>query len=443
MPKNSKINRNPSNSLQWISDNEYREEILDADASLSLNPYVKWAKFILTDDQPNGNNERTPLTEFDNLINSGIHMPIKMAEGRIEEGHNLSSPIGVITHLKKEAVDGINRIVGLAAMWLSERTSDIEHLKARLDRGEDVNLSWELGATDKILADDGIWDWVGLHMKATTVVGNPAYQGRTRIIAMAAKNDDNLPDSAFLFIEEGGEEDSEGRTSPRTLRHFPVKDDKGLYVKSKLETALAEAKTSELPESVLRTVITTASALLDKIEGGASLEEISLVSEEAPLENNKTEENTVELEQLKNRVAELETQLADALSALKERETTVASLTTEKETIVAELTELREFKSGVDAEIAKAEKMDAIKVKFAEAKLNKEDAYFTDNAEKLLNLDETSLDFMIAELKIFSEKSAQASQEDNQDGGIPNFTNSDGEVDIHALVEALRNRKSK
>lgn len=38
----------------------------------------------------------------------------------------------------------------------------------------------------------------------------------------AAMND--LPDSSFAFIEPGGTKDKDGKTSPRSLRHFPVHD---------------------------------------------------------------------------------------------------------------------------------------------------------------------------------------------------------------------------
>lgn len=439
MTKSNKVSRNSGNQLQWISENEYPEEIKEAKAELTLNPHVRWAKFILTDDRPNGNNERVPLSEFDNLISTGVHMPIKMAEGKIAPGHDNATPIGVITNLKKEFVDGVNRIVGLAAMWLSERTSDIEYLKSRIDGGDPVDLSWELGASDKVLAPDGVWDWVGLHMKATTVVGNPAYQGRTRIIAMAAKNDDdNLPDSAFLYVESGGEKDSEGRTTPRSLRHFPVKDDKGLYVQSKLEEVLAEAKASQLPESVLGSVVSTATALLAKIEDGTSLEEIGQAEIAAPQENIVTEELTVELEA---RVKELEDKLAAAETSLKEKDDIIASLNTEKTAMASELEGLRTFKSEFDAEVAKAEKMESIKTKFAEAKLNKPSEYFSDNAEKLLKLDEASLDFMVQEFVAFSKLDAQASLED--ENKLPHFTLEGGDIDVHEIAKALRERKSK
>ena len=38
----------------------------------------------------------------------------------------------------------------------------------------------------------------------------------------AARND--LPDSAFAYIESGGEKDEGGRTKPRSLRHYPIQD---------------------------------------------------------------------------------------------------------------------------------------------------------------------------------------------------------------------------
>jgi hypothetical protein len=34
----------------------------------------------------------------------------------------------------------------------------------------------------------------------------------------------DLPDRAFAYIEEGGEKDEQGKTTPRSLRHFPIHD---------------------------------------------------------------------------------------------------------------------------------------------------------------------------------------------------------------------------
>src|SRR3974390_2048359 len=42
-------------------------------------------------------------------------------------------------------------------------------------------------------------------------------------ITNAAIND--LPDSAFAYIEPGGAKDAQGKTIPRSKRHFPVHDE--------------------------------------------------------------------------------------------------------------------------------------------------------------------------------------------------------------------------
>lgn len=437
--------------LEFITEDEVTEELGEAFAELAFNPYVRWAKFILTDDQPNGNGERIPIEEFDNLIQSGIHMPIKMAEGRIEAGHDDASPIGVITHLKKEFVNGVNRIVGLAALWLNERPGDVTYLKAKMDEGDEINLSWELGVKEK-LVNAGIVDLIGVTLKATTVVGIPAYLGRTRFLAMASKKKpegawsagyiENLPDSHFLYIERGGKVDSEGRTNPRTLRHFPVKDDKGLYDESKLREALVEAGKSNIPTPILKSLKKTVITLLERVEAGASLDEVSFGDGSVALENMFMEEDTVELDELKKRVSELEAELATAKASLQEKEQANASLGTEKVAMETELAELRAFKKEIDDEVAKAEKLDGIKAKFAEAKLDKDEAYFAENSEKLLNLDEGSFAFLLQELSSFS---SQASLEDGRtdENRVPNLPGEPAEIDVHQIVKALKERKSK
>lgn len=41
---------------------------------------------------------------------------------------------------------------------------------------------------------------------------------------LSTKAINDLPDSAFALIEAGGKKDSEGKTTPRSLRHYPVQD---------------------------------------------------------------------------------------------------------------------------------------------------------------------------------------------------------------------------
>lgn len=60
----------------------------------------------------------------------------------------------------------------------------------------------------------------------------------------------DLPDSAFLHIESGGKKDSEGKTEPRSLRHFPVKDKNGKIDPVHVRNAIAQAPKSKLPDEV-------------------------------------------------------------------------------------------------------------------------------------------------------------------------------------------------
>lgn len=64
----------------------------------------------------------------------------------------------------------------------------------------------------------------------------------------------DLPDSAFLFIESGGQQDEGGKTVPRSKRHFAYRDAAGALDASALTTALAEipqAKTIGLTDAAL------------------------------------------------------------------------------------------------------------------------------------------------------------------------------------------------
>ena len=71
-----------------------------------------------------------------------------------------------------------------------------------------------------------------------------------------------LPDSAFLHIEAGGEKDENGHTMPRTLRHFPFKNEEGEIDLPHLRNALARISQSNLSEEVRENVQKRAEKLL-------------------------------------------------------------------------------------------------------------------------------------------------------------------------------------
>jgi len=58
----------------------------------------------------------------------------------------------------------------------------------------------------------------------------------------------NLPDSSFAFIEEGGEKDEDGKTKPRSLRHLPFKDAEGNINKAHLNNALGRLAQTDLSD---------------------------------------------------------------------------------------------------------------------------------------------------------------------------------------------------
>lgn len=62
---------------------------------------------------------------------------------------------------------------------------------------------------------------------------------------MATADINDLPDSAFAYIESGGEKDESGRTTPRSLRHFPIHD------AEHIRNALARASQSPYGDEAL------------------------------------------------------------------------------------------------------------------------------------------------------------------------------------------------
>lgn len=62
---------------------------------------------------------------------------------------------------------------------------------------------------------------------------------------MSAASQNDLPDSAFAYIEPGGTKDSSGKTTPRSLRHFPVHD------KAHVQNALSRAPQSPFGDKAM------------------------------------------------------------------------------------------------------------------------------------------------------------------------------------------------
>ena len=62
---------------------------------------------------------------------------------------------------------------------------------------------------------------------------------------LSSKAENDLPDSAFAFIEDGGKKDADGKTAPRSLRHFNISD------AAHVRNALARASSSPFGDKAM------------------------------------------------------------------------------------------------------------------------------------------------------------------------------------------------
>lgn len=72
----------------------------------------------------------------------------------------------------------------------------------------------------------------------------------------------SLPDSSFAYIEPGGHKDSEGKTEPRSLRHFPYKDASGKVDLGHVRKITQLAPKSKVPDAIKSRVIAMAERIL-------------------------------------------------------------------------------------------------------------------------------------------------------------------------------------
>ena len=73
---------------------------------------------------------------------------------------------------------------------------------------------------------------------------------------------DDFPDSSFLYVEPGGKEDDSGKTTPRSLRHFPYRDENGKIDIDHLRDAIGRIPQSSLPATLRNKLQAKAEKLL-------------------------------------------------------------------------------------------------------------------------------------------------------------------------------------
>lgn len=98
--------------------------------------------------------------------------------------------------------------------------------------------------------------FVALRVNEVSLVDSPANEREFLVIKRtdaaaqkakwSAKQINDLPDSAFLHVEDGGKKDDDGKTVPRSLRMFPFKGPSGEVDLPHLRNALARIPDSNL-----------------------------------------------------------------------------------------------------------------------------------------------------------------------------------------------------
>jgi hypothetical protein len=143
-------------------------------------------------------------------------------------------------------------------------------------------------------------------------------------------------------------------------------------------------------------------------------------------EQTNSEDSMEELELARQKISELETKVSELGTAIAEKDT--------------ELAELTKFKNDIEATQAKASKLQAIREKFVEAGIVKDDEFFATREETFLAMNEDALNFVVQELAAFSKPATQTSAS----VAIPNITGTPKKnYSARELGELLRTSKQK
>jgi len=155
--------------------------MLTATAS-AVHPLQSELTFTFTDYQANANKQGVQKSEAENLIRTGLYMPVKVNYlGDGVGGHHGAVPIGPIISLAE--VD--DRLVGKAIVWRDEYADVVNYLETASKEDGGVQFSWELYYTDSEKDQNNV-EWLkNCVVAAATIVDVPAYGGRTALISFA------------------------------------------------------------------------------------------------------------------------------------------------------------------------------------------------------------------------------------------------------------------
>jgi len=300
------------------------EKLGTAVAAISRNPNVAWLKMVVSDDKPNANGMRIPKEEFPNFVKTAVYMPVKMAEGAISEGHDRTVPIGSIAHLIQED----DQIIALSALWTLERPEDVQLLKDRYENGQSIDVSWELNydVTASARTDAGILELRNVEVNAITIVGIPAYMGRTPVTGIASTTKTGESEDMTTILREDHEKIVQGLQN--TIEEY--------------KTKLADAELKVEPLESVTSTLTSTKAELDEMKPKYD----ELVTFKAAIDTEK--EKVAKTASIRAKFVEAGIEITDEYFA--EREKTLLEMAPEQlDFFIQELVAFRETSSNESA----------------------------------------------------------------------------------------------
>lgn len=174
-------------------------EIADVEGSFE-HPYLTRIKFIFATEEgarlltsQAGLKQGIKAEDFDEVIRTSIHMPIKMRYlGKFgAQNHSGAITIGHITNMEKiELEGGVKALAAEGVLYTSEFPEEVEYLKDAHASGKAPGISYEvIYDGNKSIIEDGV-EWLkGLITQAATIVKSPAYGSRTAIMALASNKE--------------------------------------------------------------------------------------------------------------------------------------------------------------------------------------------------------------------------------------------------------------
>lgn len=234
-------------------------EITDVPSGDFSHPFLTKIKFIFADNQGNANAQGIEEEDFDGIIKSSIHMPIKIRYTHSGAGgHDMAIPIGHITSMIKSSNEDRAELHGEALLYNEEFPDEIDYLKQRHAEGQAPGISWELAYQDAV-QKNGI-NWLkGAITRAATFVKFPAYGSRTALLAIAERQGDaKFIEALQTLINDWASEDNidKGGMNVDELEKLQKELAEALAKITELETKLAESETKVEEATATITILT-------------------------------------------------------------------------------------------------------------------------------------------------------------------------------------------